>query len=405
MVGLVAPFQHHGVFRQLRDQVRVLDYDVSPEVHCATVTLDQVVDAKQVVEVDAADSLLLDGPGAPATANVPGLVAAYVELLAREMRKQLGEQHSYELDAAPVCWVQADGWHLPGVPLPGELEALRALGQVLVSCPLQPVVHVPEGVLAGYQLHKPLATIGVEPEYVLTGHRASLRPYLAVVLVGEGMLRVQFEVVDLPPGEQVDQTEERLEGGDLAPADIEHHPARREIRRVLDLTRRERPLALAQHLHQRHDAVECPGRVTGNEVYSVVSNPQPVALRGDAPLWRERHNRAVPGTVDPGIPRPQGPPDTLVLPERLLQPVGYREQRSRLSLTDDLRAAGEPVSARTGDDRARLGEQDQVFDRCHDFDWSPLSERPLSHRIERGWATCYLRPGWHAPPMGHSFPP
>src|SRR5215217_8997597 len=116
MVSLVAPFQHHGVFRQLRDQVRVLDYDVSPEVHRATVTLDQVVDAKKVVEVDAADSLLLDGPGTPATANVPGLVAAYVELLAGEMWKQLGEQLSHELDAAPVRWVQAEGRHLPGVP-------------------------------------------------------------------------------------------------------------------------------------------------------------------------------------------------------------------------------------------------------------------------------------------------
>ena len=72
---------------------------------------------------------------------------------------------------------------------------------------------------------------------------------------------------------------------------MSHHPARREIRRVLDLTRRERSLALAQHLHQRHDAVECPCCVTGNQVYAVVSDPQPVALRGNALLRRERYGR------------------------------------------------------------------------------------------------------------------
>src|SRR5215207_2774968 len=344
-------------------------------------TLDQVVDVQQVIEVDAACALLLDSPGAPATANVPGLVAADVELLAGEMRKQLGEQLSHELDAALVRWVQAEGRHLPGMSLPGQLEAIRALGQVVVAGQLQPVVHVPEGVLVGHQLDEPLTAIGVEPEYLLTGHRASLRPYLAVVLVGEGVLRIQLEVVDLPPGEQVDQTEERLQGRDLAPAYVEHHPARREIRGVLDLTRRELSLALAQHLHQGHDAVERPGRIAGNEVYPVVSNPQPVALCGDSLLWGERYDRPVPGTVDPGIPRPQGPADTLILQERPLQPAGYGEQRSRIPLTDNLRAAGEAVSARSGDDRARLWKQDQVFDICHGFGESPLSEYPLSHRV------------------------
>src|SRR5215216_168279 len=244
----------------------MLNDDISPEVHRAAVPLDQIVDSEQVVEVDAASTLLLDRPGSPATPNVPGLIAANVELLAGEMRKQLGEQLSHELDAPGVRRVQAEWRHLPGVPLPGQLEAIRALGQVVVAGQLEPVVHVPEGVLVRHKLDEPLAAIGVEPEYVLTGHRASLRPYLTVVLIGEGVLRVQFEVVDLPPGKHVDQIEERLQGGDLAPAYVEHHPARREIRRVLDLPCWERLLALAQHLRQGHDAVECPGRITGNEV-------------------------------------------------------------------------------------------------------------------------------------------
>src|SRR5215207_8452305 len=119
MVGLVAPFEHHGVSRQFRHQLRVLEDDISPEVHGATVTLNQVVDSEQVVEIDAACALLLDGPGAPATANVPGLVAANVELLAGEMRKQVGEKISHEPDATPVRWVQAEGWQPPGLSLPG----------------------------------------------------------------------------------------------------------------------------------------------------------------------------------------------------------------------------------------------------------------------------------------------
>src|SRR5829696_2500820 len=188
MVGLVAPFENHGVSRQFRHQLRVLDDDISPEVHGATMTLDQVVDVQQVIEVDAACALLLDSPGAPATANVPGLVAADVELLAGEMRKQLGEQLSHELDAALVRWVQAEGRHLPGMSLPGQLEAIRTLGKVIVAWQLKPVVHVPERVLVRHKLHEPLATIGVEAEYVLAGHRARLRPYLLVVLVGESVL-------------------------------------------------------------------------------------------------------------------------------------------------------------------------------------------------------------------------
>ena len=196
------------------------------------------------------------------------------------------------------------------------------------------------------------------------------------------------------PDEHVDQVEERLQGGDLAPAYVEHHPARRKIRRVLDLTRRQRSLALAQHLHQRHDAVEGPCRVTGNEVYAVVSDPQPVTLRGDALLRRERYGRPAPGTVDPGISRPQGPADTLTFQERPLQSAGYGKQRFRVSLTGDLRAAGEPVGAGPGDDRARLREQDQVFDRGHGFGESPLSKDvryPTKSMMPRGRVRRILR--------------
>src|SRR3712207_3161504 len=158
---------------------------------------------------------------------------------------------------------------------------------------------MPERVLVRHQLDEPLATVGVEAEDVLAGHRARLRPYFTVVLVGEGVLRIQLEVVDLPPGEQIDEIEERLQGGDLAPADVEHHAPERKIRRILDLTCRERSLALAQHLDQGHDAVERPCRITGHEVYAVVSDPQPVALRRETPFCGKRYRHPAPGTLDP----------------------------------------------------------------------------------------------------------
>src|SRR5918994_106566 len=84
MVGLVAPLEHYRIFRQFRHQIRMLDDDVSPVVHRATVMLDQVVDPEQVIEVDAARALLLDGLSAPSLPHVPGRIAAHVELTARE---------------------------------------------------------------------------------------------------------------------------------------------------------------------------------------------------------------------------------------------------------------------------------------------------------------------------------
>src|SRR5829696_4611635 len=74
MICFVAPLEHHGVFRQFRHQLGVLDDDVSPVVHRAAVPFDEFVDPEHVVEVDAASSHLFDGPGAPATSHVPGLV-------------------------------------------------------------------------------------------------------------------------------------------------------------------------------------------------------------------------------------------------------------------------------------------------------------------------------------------
>src|SRR5215211_7430862 len=89
MFCFVAPFEHHGVFGQFGHQLGVLDDDVSPVVHRAAVALDEFVDPEHVVQVDAASTLLFDGPGAPAATHIPGLVAANVELRTREVRKQL----------------------------------------------------------------------------------------------------------------------------------------------------------------------------------------------------------------------------------------------------------------------------------------------------------------------------
>jgi hypothetical protein len=155
----------------------------------------------------------------------------------------------------------------------GQLEAVRAFGQVVVAGQLQPVVHMPEGILVRHQLHEPLAAIGIEAEYVLACERARLRPYLSVVLVGEGVLRIQFEVVDLPLREHVHEIEKRLQGRDLTAAHVQHHPAREEVGVILDLARGEPAFTLAQHLNQGHDAVERPVRVTRHDVYSVVRDP------------------------------------------------------------------------------------------------------------------------------------
>jgi len=89
MVGFVAPFQGNHVAGQLRDQVRVPDDDVAPELHGAPVAGDQLMDLAQEVQVDAAGALLPDDRLAARARlpDIPGFVAANVELAAAEVRQ------------------------------------------------------------------------------------------------------------------------------------------------------------------------------------------------------------------------------------------------------------------------------------------------------------------------------
>ena len=129
---------------------------------------------------------------------------------------------------------------------------------MLVPVTVKPALHVTEGVLVRHELDEALAAVLVQLEDLLPGQRRVVPPYLGVVAVGEGVLGVELELVDLEVGEPVDEQLQALHGGYAPAADIELYPPVQEIGPVANDQAWEAAAAavLAGDLQKGLDAVE-----------------------------------------------------------------------------------------------------------------------------------------------------
>ncbi len=123
------------------------------------------------------------------------------------------------------------------------------------------------------------AAEGVELADLLGGERARRPVDLGVVPVGEGVLGVQLDLVDLERGETVDQRVQGLGPRDLVAGDVEHHPAHLEVGVVADHADGDRAVVEAGELGEGGLAVEKPRLVGAGQLHPRIVDAQEVALR------------------------------------------------------------------------------------------------------------------------------
>ena len=128
------------------------------------------------------------------------------------------------------------------------------------------------------------AAEGVEPADLLRVERARPGVDRRVVAVGEGVLRVELDLVDLERGQQIDEPLQAGRGRDLVPRDVEHDAPHRQVRMVGDAAHRQRPVVDPGQLGQGGPAVERPGVVGRHQLDAVGPDAQLVALRRQRPV-------------------------------------------------------------------------------------------------------------------------
>ena len=227
-----------------------------------------------VVQVDRSRAALLDDAPRP---DQPGarLVTADVHLPAREVREQLLQQLVDERDRAGIG--RAQGAVQAAVRV--EDRRIVVLAQRPVARVDHPAGQVAEGVLVRHQLDVALAAVGVQLHHLLAGHRRPVVPHLAVVAVGESVLGVELELVDLPLGEQVDQAVQAFHGRHPVAADVEHQAAVGDVGMVGDPHARQDPVPrLARDLPERHRPVEGARLVMAGDVDALGADGEQVTL-------------------------------------------------------------------------------------------------------------------------------
>ena len=144
---------------------------------------------------------------------------------------------------------------------------------MLIGRVLQPALKVAERILVRHQFDESFPAIRVEPLDFLARHRRGVFPDHAMIPVGKRVLHVQFEMVDLPLRQFVDELEQRFHRRHFVAADVQHHAAHREVRPIFNFS--DRHFALPADLAQGHLGIELPGVIGGFDL----SVADPVALR------------------------------------------------------------------------------------------------------------------------------
>lgn len=108
------------------------------------------------------------------------------------------------------------------------------ISEVAIARVDEPSLHVPERVLIGGELDVLSGAVGFQGTDVVGGVGVGLCPDLLVAAVGEGVLHVELEVVDLPRREPVDEGKERVQRRHLVPRHVNHDAAPLHVRPVDD---------------------------------------------------------------------------------------------------------------------------------------------------------------------------
>ena len=226
----IAPIEGDAVLGQGLDELGLMEDDVAPELHPAPPLGAGLVNALEEVQVDLCGAAGLCLLLAPPLAQLPGLVAAYVEHGASEVRKVFVIQ---TLDKLQTFGGGGQGGTVAAAAAPRVLKSIGALGQVPVLGVAEPAFEVAEGVEVGHQFDETVGAVGVDLQNLLVGEGACIVPDRFVVAEGEGMFDVELELVDAQAGEAIDEQLERLQGGHLAAAYVHHDAAGRKVRRVV----------------------------------------------------------------------------------------------------------------------------------------------------------------------------
>ncbi len=295
MIRLITPHQRDRVAGQLRDELRMMQDDVAPEVHGPPVPGHPLVHRAQEIQVNPPAAAFRTGRLAPALAQVHRLVAADVEAPAGEVRQQLVVQLVQQRQPARVERVEAERIRPPLAP---GLVAVGTLGQIAVAGMLQPALQVAEGVLVRRQFDSPRPAVRVQRAHLVAGQRAGLRPHLAMARVGEGVLGVELEVIDLQAGQLVHQGVQPRHGGDAGAADVEHDAAAREVGVIDDLPGGQAVARGPADLGQRLQPVAESRLVARGQRDAFARDGQPIALLRPRGLQVLAHRG--PGGAPPG---------------------------------------------------------------------------------------------------------
>ena len=219
----------------------------------------------------------------------PRLVAADVDLPAGEVRQQLLQQLVDQRDRPGIGRAQG----AEHAPVRVKDRRIVVLAQGAVAGMDHPARQVAEGVLIRHQLDVALAAVGVEVDHLLAGHRRPAGPHLPVVAVGEGVLGIELELIDLPLAEQIDQVVQGRHGRYPVAADVEHEAAVDDVGIVGDShARQDAALRVTGDLAERHRPVEGAGLVMADDVDALAADGEQVALRPARPRRIDRHRGA-----------------------------------------------------------------------------------------------------------------
>ena len=174
---------------------------------------------------------------------------------------------------------------------------------------------MPERILVRHQLHAPLAAIGIQLANLFRRHRTRVAPDRLVAAVGEGVFGIELKLVHLQSGQHVHQPEKGVHRRHLVTADVQHHAARLEIRRVLDLAGRQRAPRDADKLRQRHGGIKKARPILRLGADAARRDTDAVRLRAG----HLRHD----AEREAGVPGGRGRPRSRLLPAR---PQGAPEQ-------------------------------------------------------------------------------
>ena len=249
MVRLVTPVHGDELFGQATDEFGMFQDDVAPEHHGSAATVDFALEFLDEVEIDAAFALGLATLFALAFAEVPGFVAADVEILAGKIGEQFVVETADERQGAGMF--RGEGRGAAQEILGLGLVRLGNFGEVLESAIFEEIAEMAEGVLIGHKVNAQFAAAGVEDADFLAGEGAPALPDGLVIPVGEGVLGVELQFVDLEIGESFDEVEQGGQLGHAAAGDVEHNAAPGEVGPVADFDARQATAVFAEQLAQR----------------------------------------------------------------------------------------------------------------------------------------------------------